>query len=590
MGNLDLKVLHSDDAQPQAQPTPKTVTITASSICLSEADSASTELKSTNRYMALSMRMFSTRPNRNGVAVTEAFIDEIVANKEDYVCMPLCADAKKLRSKQYRGLTHMYDRERRVFLSDRIGGFNDFMKVEDEYGVSLIGYARVDKRDALVCEALEELYAGGALNFSFEILAGELREEDGVTIVDASDKNELTAMAVVSVPAYPESKALDLVAEAEPKIDEETFFENAKYADADAMLSAELDVETVRRKFFMSLARYGETLGCEELFWNLRVLLFGVDFAILYDASDGSSYKAEYAVDGDDVVITDFYKIAFVKEDGAGFVSVFAEEETASEGSETEKMDKNEKMEAEVVEAAEAIETAEAIEKEEAVETEPTVEVAEEVVAEETTDEEPAAEEVSEVVAEEVVEDATEEIAEEVSEESSVEDGEKAEVAEVTEVPDKEPDDDPAEPDDADDDIDDNDDDDDDNKRLTESQNRVTELEARCKELEAKVAELEVFKAELDQIHAECEAAEMEAKRNELRTFAAEEGLDVEDEVIAEAIQSMNHEKLMAEVIAKKNANKGAAAKRETIVKLASYSDINVGNGRNWLLERKSAK
>lgn len=575
MGNLDLKVLHSDDAQPQAQPTPKTVTITASSICLSEADSASTELKSTNRYMALSMRMFSTRPNRNGVAVTEAFIDEIVANKEDYVCMPLCADAKKLRSKQYRGLTHMYDREKRIFLSDRIGGFNDFVKTEDEYGVSLIGYARVDKRDALVCEALEELYAEGALNFSFEILAGELREEDGVTIVDASDRNELTAMAVVSVPAYPESKALDLVAEAEPKIDEETFFENAKYADANAVLSAELDVETVRRKFFESLAHYGETLECEELFWNLRVLLFGVDFAILYDAFEGSSYKAEYAVDGDDVVITGFYKIAFVKEDGAGSVSVFAEEETASEGSETEKMDKdNEKMEAEVIETAEAI-------KEETVETEPTVEVAEEIVAEETTGEEPAVEEVSEVVAEEVSEEATEEIVEEVSEESSGEDGEKAEVAEVVKK----------ETDDDDDDLPGDDDDPDDilQQEYRESQNRVAELEARCKELEAKVAELEVFKAELDQIHAEREAAEMEAKRNELRTFAAEEGLDVEDEVIAEAIQSMNHEKLMAEVIAKKNANKGVA-KRETVVTIASYSDINVGNGRNWLLERKSAK
>lgn len=40
------------------------------------------------RYMTLSMRILSTRKNRNGHAVTEAFIDKIVANEQDYVCMP----------------------------------------------------------------------------------------------------------------------------------------------------------------------------------------------------------------------------------------------------------------------------------------------------------------------------------------------------------------------------------------------------------------------------------------------------------------------------------------------------------------------
>ena len=52
-------------------------------------------MKQSKRHMTISMRMFSTRENLNGVAVTEAFIDRIVANKQDYVCMPLCADTKK---------------------------------------------------------------------------------------------------------------------------------------------------------------------------------------------------------------------------------------------------------------------------------------------------------------------------------------------------------------------------------------------------------------------------------------------------------------------------------------------------------------
>ena len=39
-------------------------------------------------YMSVLMRMFSTRPNRNGYAVSEAFIDNIVGKTEKYTCLP----------------------------------------------------------------------------------------------------------------------------------------------------------------------------------------------------------------------------------------------------------------------------------------------------------------------------------------------------------------------------------------------------------------------------------------------------------------------------------------------------------------------
>ena len=39
-------------------------------------------------YMSVLMRMFSTRPNRNGFAVSEGFIDNIVANSGKYTCLP----------------------------------------------------------------------------------------------------------------------------------------------------------------------------------------------------------------------------------------------------------------------------------------------------------------------------------------------------------------------------------------------------------------------------------------------------------------------------------------------------------------------
>lgn len=75
-------------------------TITASNISVLNAEPS-------RRHMSVKMRLLSTRENLNGVAVTEAFIDNIVANREEYVCMPLCADVRNLEKKNYSGLTHM---------------------------------------------------------------------------------------------------------------------------------------------------------------------------------------------------------------------------------------------------------------------------------------------------------------------------------------------------------------------------------------------------------------------------------------------------------------------------------------------------
>ncbi len=65
------------------------------------------EMEPNGIYMTVAMRMFSTRPNANGIAVTEAFIDHIVANAARYVCIPLCADTTRLRHGRVDGLGHM---------------------------------------------------------------------------------------------------------------------------------------------------------------------------------------------------------------------------------------------------------------------------------------------------------------------------------------------------------------------------------------------------------------------------------------------------------------------------------------------------
>lgn len=45
-------------------------------------------IQSNEIYMSVLMRMFSTRPNRNGYAVSEPFIDNIIANAAKYTCLP----------------------------------------------------------------------------------------------------------------------------------------------------------------------------------------------------------------------------------------------------------------------------------------------------------------------------------------------------------------------------------------------------------------------------------------------------------------------------------------------------------------------
>ena len=79
--------------------------------------------------------------------------------------------------------------------------------------MSLFGTARVYKRSRAVCAALCELYDLGLLSFSFEIQYTMTTQIDGIEYIDAADGNVITGMAVVSYPAYPESKALLLVAQ-----------------------------------------------------------------------------------------------------------------------------------------------------------------------------------------------------------------------------------------------------------------------------------------------------------------------------------------------------------------------------------------
>lgn len=177
---------------------------------------SASELQSSDLYMTVKATLFTVpAPNLNGVRCTEAFLDEIVDHQDKYVGLPLCADVSNLVKGRYDKLGHCYDPNTGVFSSSIIGSFYEFEKVKREDGeISLVGCARILKRNKNVCHAISELFADNALKFSFEIACGAYTElEDGTIEIDASDKNFIEGMCVVSFPACPDAVATLLVAE-----------------------------------------------------------------------------------------------------------------------------------------------------------------------------------------------------------------------------------------------------------------------------------------------------------------------------------------------------------------------------------------
>ena len=73
------------------------------------------------------------------------------------------------------------------FESEQIGSFFSFAKATDEFGVSLIGEARIPKRNQVLCETLLKMYERRELNFSFEILVNAMEERDGVWVINAAE-------------------------------------------------------------------------------------------------------------------------------------------------------------------------------------------------------------------------------------------------------------------------------------------------------------------------------------------------------------------------------------------------------------------
>lgn len=229
------------------------------------------EIEQSDIFMTVKARILETpKANLNGARVTEAFVDDIIANKERYVGLPLYADKKALDSGKFNRLGHLYDSKTGEFHSTQIGSFYEFEKEESKNGSFLVGYARIPKRDMALSKAIAELFAEGKLKFSFEIACGEYAElDDGTIEIDASEHNYLEGTAIVTFPACEEAVALEFVAqrETDERGDEEMAEEEKVVAEENVetpVETAEATPQSVTVEESAEEEQKDETAACEE--------------------------------------------------------------------------------------------------------------------------------------------------------------------------------------------------------------------------------------------------------------------------------------------------------------------------------------
>lgn len=263
------------------------------------------EVEGKRPYISLRLKLCDNKANLNGEGTTVDFIEDVVANKDAYITLPLVADVTKIeRGDYYNGMGHLYDAETDSFMTKQVGSFYDFEVQTDEDGtVSLIGEARVFKRNTKVVAAIKDLHEKGLLAFSFEVEVGEPRIENGVLWVGASPLNKLIGVALVSSPACETAKSLSLVAEAKDKgylkATERAFV-------ASRVITAEPSLETVTRWIYDAVYAFiRNNFG----YFDFYFYHIGMDSAVLYASDTGDLFRVDYIVRENDVWVSDFYPV-----------------------------------------------------------------------------------------------------------------------------------------------------------------------------------------------------------------------------------------------------------------------------------------
>lgn len=340
--------------------------------------------------------------------------------------------------------------------------------------MSLIGEARVAKRNKEVCEALETMYAEGNLNFSFEITAAQTFVKDGITYVDAAEGNNLIGMAVVSIPAYPEAKALALVAELNQEDEMLRSFEGS------LIDLAELTFEDIQNALYRAVYEAIPNKD-DECRWHLYFREITMTKAILNVGS--KAFAVEYVIDpaeedGKQVIVKDVYEVEYQRKEGEPSMTL---EEALSRIAELE----------EQLAAAN----------------------------------------------------------------QKAEDAENEKNEKETELNNKE-------------------------EEMAQKDRHCAELEGQIETLNQQVAELTPYKEQVETMQAEAEAQALAEKKNKIKNYAQKNGLDLEDQVIAEAIENMDYEALIAQVMEKIDEI------ADPTPALASFSDITT-DPTAWMFESR---
>ena len=283
----------------------------------------------------------------------------------------------------------------------------------------------------------------------------------------------MIGMAVVSVPAYSSSIALDLVAEAKEEENTESSSE---------ISIAEMTFDTVWGKIFAWLLEHVDN-RMDFTFERLCP-----DCAILYERWTGKTYKLDYVVEGDSFVVTDMYEVRYTRVDETT--------ENESRGENDMENMKNEPISMEQMEAAKK-EAETVIAQKDAVITEKDALIAEK--------------------------DST----------------------------------------------------------IAQKDERIAELDNRIAELEASIAELMPFKEQVETMQAEQAKAEAEAKKEQMKAFAEKNHLDLEAEVVVNAIEAGDYETLVAETM---KASEEDAAKLTTVSRFVG-AEMRMEKS-DWLFDR----
>lgn len=112
---------------------------------------------------------------------------------------------------------------------------------------------------------------------------------------------------------------------------------------------------------------------------------------------------------------------------------------------------------------------------------------------------------------------------------------------------------------------------------------QADERDTEIAQLKARIAELEIAEAELKQMKAAQALAELQAKQDKAKAFASKQGLDVEDEKVANAIANLDYEAIADLAM----ANVAEESKQEQPeMTMASFVDIGISGKYGDLLDR----